>query len=99
MGLVVGDPGALGAIRMNWRTADPELLAALKDAVLADGTEREFLAFLNTLEPDEALDAGGAEDRPGRTAGGGFRGATSGWRTTGRYRWRCRTGSSRRRTP
>jgi pimeloyl-ACP methyl ester carboxylesterase len=63
MGLVVGDPGALGAIRMNWRTADPELLAALKDAVLADGTEREFLAFLNTLEPDEALDAGGAEDR------------------------------------
>jgi hypothetical protein len=63
MGLLAGNPVELGAVRMNWRTADPELLAALKTAVLADGTDREFLAYLNTLEPDEALDAGGPADR------------------------------------
>ena len=58
--VVVGDPAALGAIRMNWRTADPDHLAALKTAMLADGTDEEFRAFLNTLEPDEILDAGGS---------------------------------------
>ncbi|MBP2336905.1 alpha/beta hydrolase [Saccharothrix coeruleofusca] len=62
-GVLVGDPAELGALRMNWRTADPELLAALKTAMLADGTEREFLAYLNTLEPDESMDAGTAHDR------------------------------------
>ncbi|HKS44344.1 MAG TPA: alpha/beta fold hydrolase [Amycolatopsis sp.] len=55
-GVVAADPAALGALRMNWGTADPELLAALKTALLADGTTSEFLAFLNTLEPDEILD-------------------------------------------
>ncbi len=63
MGLLVGDPAALGAIRMNWRTADPGLLAALREAMLADGSEDEFHSFLNTLEPDESLDAGGPDDR------------------------------------
>lgn len=62
-GVLVGDPAELGALRMNWRTADPELLAALKNAMLADGTDQEFLAYLNTLEPDESLDAGTADDR------------------------------------
>ncbi len=57
-GVVVADPAALGALRMNWRTADPTLLAALKTAMLEDGTEQEFFAYLNTLEPDESLDAG-----------------------------------------
>ncbi|ANN21581.1 esterase [Amycolatopsis orientalis] len=57
-GVVVADPAAIGALRMNWRTADPELLAALKTAMLEDGTEQEFFAYLNTLEPDESLDAG-----------------------------------------
>ncbi|MFD7654502.1 alpha/beta hydrolase [Actinosynnema sp. NPDC059797] len=57
-GVLVGDPAELGALRMNWRTADPALLAALRTAVHADGTEAEFLAVLNTLEPDEGLDAG-----------------------------------------
>ncbi|MGI5212913.1 alpha/beta hydrolase [Plantactinospora sp. CA-290183] len=60
---LVGDPAQLGALRLNWRTADPDLLAALKTAMLADGTDQEFLAYLNTLEPDESLDAGGAGDR------------------------------------
>lgn len=40
------------------------VLATLRRALLADGTEAEFLAFLNTLEPDEILDAGG-EEKPG----------------------------------
>lgn len=50
----VGDPAELGAFRMNWRTAHPETLAALRTAMFADGTESEFLAFLNTLEPDDS---------------------------------------------
>jgi hypothetical protein len=45
-------------LRFNWRTADPELLATLREATLADGTDDEFHGFLNTLEPDESLDAG-----------------------------------------
>ena len=35
---------ALGALRLNWRTADPATLAALKTAMHADGTDAEFLA-------------------------------------------------------
>ncbi|OXM48359.1 alpha/beta hydrolase [Amycolatopsis thailandensis] len=57
-GVVLADPAALGALRMNWRTADPALLAALKIAILDDGTDQEFFAYLNTLEPDESLDVG-----------------------------------------
>ncbi|MFC3450966.1 alpha/beta fold hydrolase [Amycolatopsis speibonae] len=57
-GVVVANPAELGALRMNWRTADPTLLAALKTAMLEDGTEQEFFAYLNTLEPDETLDVG-----------------------------------------
>ncbi|MCC8247718.1 alpha/beta hydrolase [Saccharothrix luteola] len=57
-GLIAANPAELGVLRMNWRTADPELLAKLKAAMLADGTDAEFLAALNTLEPDESLDGG-----------------------------------------
>lgn len=59
--LLAADPAQSGVLRMNWRTADPALLATLKTAMLADGTDAEFLAALNTLEPDEGLDGG--EDR------------------------------------
>lgn len=62
-GALVGNPAELGAIRFNYRTADPELLAVLREALFADGDEAEFLAFLNTLESDENLDVGGADDR------------------------------------
>ncbi|SFI99793.1 alpha/beta fold hydrolase [Amycolatopsis sacchari] len=62
-GVLAADPAELGALRMNWRTADPELLTALKNAVLADGTEDEFLAYLNTLEPDEILDSSHSQAR------------------------------------
>ncbi|ROP36505.1 alpha/beta hydrolase [Saccharothrix texasensis] len=57
-GLLAGNPAELGVLRMNWRTADPALLAKLKTAMFADGTDAEFLAALNTLEPDESLDGG-----------------------------------------
>lgn len=74
--VLVGDPGELGVLRMNWRTADPQLLGTLKTALLADGTDEEFLAYLNTLEPEESLDVGssvhpthGGQVHPDRAAG------------------------------
>ncbi|MFJ9381397.1 alpha/beta fold hydrolase [Streptomyces sp. NPDC101455] len=53
--LNVGDPAELGVGRANYRTADPTLLAALKAAIMADGTDEQFRAFLNILQPDESL--------------------------------------------
>lgn len=61
-GVLAADPAELGAIRMNWRTADPSLLAAVKRSMLAEGTDDEFLMFLSTLQPDDSLDVGGPED-------------------------------------
>ncbi|MFJ8596900.1 alpha/beta hydrolase [Streptomyces sp. NPDC093598] len=58
-----GNPAELGLLRVNFRTADPDALAALKAAFLADGTDEEFLTFLNTFQPDENLDAGTSADR------------------------------------
>ncbi len=55
MGIVTADPAAVGAIRLNWRTADPEMLDALQEAVLADGTRAELLAFLHHQDPDESI--------------------------------------------
>ncbi|TGN79777.1 alpha/beta fold hydrolase [Streptomyces bauhiniae] len=60
---LVGNPAELGLLRVNFRTADPEALAALKAAFLADGTDDEFLVFLNTFQPDENLDTGTPADR------------------------------------
>lgn len=60
---MVGNPAELGLIRSNFRTADPDLLAVYKAAFLADGTDEEFLTFLNTFQPDENLDAGTSDDR------------------------------------
>ncbi|GAA4920015.1 alpha/beta hydrolase family protein [Stackebrandtia albiflava] len=53
--LNVGDPGVLGVGRANYRTSDPGLISALKAAIMADGTDAQFLAFLNILQPDESL--------------------------------------------
>ncbi|GAA5032739.1 alpha/beta fold hydrolase [Actinopolymorpha pittospori] len=71
LGAVVGDPAVLGVIRSNWRTADRGFLARARDALMADATEPEFLAVLNTLQPDEGLtisvaDARGEADTWGR---------------------------------
>ncbi|GAA1671308.1 alpha/beta hydrolase [Glycomyces endophyticus] len=62
-GVAAANPARLGAVRMNWRTADPALLGALKESMLADGTDDEFRVLLSTLTPDESRDAGGPEDR------------------------------------
>lgn len=53
--LNVGDPAVLGVGRANYRTADPELLTAMKAAVAADITDEQFRAFLNILQPDESI--------------------------------------------
>jgi pimeloyl-ACP methyl ester carboxylesterase len=63
VGVAAANPARLGAVRMNWRTSDPTLLAALKESMLADGSDDEFRVFLSTLTPDESLDAGGPDDR------------------------------------
>lgn len=60
---VAGDPAALGLLRVNFRTASEDALAAFKAAFLADGTDAEFLTFLNTFQPDENLDVGTSADR------------------------------------
>lgn len=60
---MVGSPAELGLLRANFRTADPGVLAAFKAAFLADGTDEEFMVFLNTFQPDESLDAGTPDDR------------------------------------
>ncbi|WHT18746.1 alpha/beta hydrolase [Crossiella sp. CA-258035] len=52
--VLAADPMTAGVIRMNWRTADPEALAAVQEAMFAEGTQAEFLAALNTLDPDES---------------------------------------------
>ncbi|MGM1058621.1 alpha/beta hydrolase [Saccharothrix sp. Mg75] len=57
-GVLAAAPAALGALRLNWRTSDPALLAALTTALHADGTESEVLVSLGLLEPDEGLDVG-----------------------------------------
>ncbi|MEU6275652.1 alpha/beta hydrolase [Streptomyces populi] len=60
---MVGNPAELGLLRSNFRTADPGVLAAFKAAFLADGTDEEFMVFLNTFQPDENLDVGSPDDR------------------------------------
>lgn len=63
--LNVGDPAVLGVGRANYRTADPELLTAMKAAIAADVTDEQFRAFLNILQPDESI-AVMTGDAPGR---------------------------------
>ncbi|MFB7368409.1 alpha/beta fold hydrolase [Streptomyces sp. NPDC056222] len=60
---MVGNPAELGLLRSNFRTADPGVLSAFKAAFLADGTDDEFMVFLNTFQPDENLDVGTPDDR------------------------------------
>ncbi|WP_367048120.1 alpha/beta fold hydrolase [Streptomyces sp. Je 1-332] len=60
---LVGNPAELGLLRVNFRTAAPETIAAMKQAFAADLTDEEFLTFLNTFQPDENLDVGTSADR------------------------------------
>ncbi|GAA3679190.1 alpha/beta hydrolase [Nonomuraea antimicrobica] len=67
---IVGDPAKIGAVRINWRTADPKFLAAAKAAFMAEASEGEFLAMLNTLLPDESLQVSAADARGRKDAWG-----------------------------
>ncbi|MFJ9620907.1 alpha/beta fold hydrolase [Streptomyces sp. NPDC101181] len=60
---VAGNPAELGLLRTNFRTADPDVLAAFRHAFAADLTDDEFRVFLNLFQPDENLDAGTSADR------------------------------------
>ncbi len=51
----LADPARTGAIRLNWRTGDPDVLDRLQAAVLADGTRTELVAYLHHQEPDETI--------------------------------------------
>jgi pimeloyl-ACP methyl ester carboxylesterase len=53
--IAVANPADIAAIRLNWRTADPAHLDVLQQALLADGTRDELVAYLHTQEPDETL--------------------------------------------
>ncbi|AFU04687.1 alpha/beta hydrolase [Nocardia brasiliensis] len=50
----LGDPQQTGVTRTNWRSADPEFLAAAKAALADDYDDAAFRAALNAMEPDEA---------------------------------------------
>ncbi|MET7797878.1 alpha/beta fold hydrolase [Streptomyces decoyicus] len=67
---VVGNPAELGLLRTNFRTADPAVLAAFRQAFAADLTDDEFRTFLNTFQPDENLDVGTSTDRAQATTWG-----------------------------
>lgn len=60
---LVGNPAELGLLRVNFRTAAPKMLAAMKQAFAADLTDDEFRTFLNTFQSDENLDLGTSADR------------------------------------
>jgi hypothetical protein len=68
---LASDPGQLGLLRCNFRQADPEVLDGLKALFCADVSDDEFRIFLNSLQPDENLDAGGAPNTGRRRARGG----------------------------
>jgi pimeloyl-ACP methyl ester carboxylesterase len=70
LGFVAADPSVIGAVRFNWRTADPKLLTAAKAAFLAEATDAEFYAFLNTMAPDDLLTKGATPARGDRTRWG-----------------------------
>jgi pimeloyl-ACP methyl ester carboxylesterase len=67
----LADPAVIGGTRTNWRTADPAVLDLLHGALQAGSPDDEFLAMLNTMQPDESAqvpldDARGHADTWGR---------------------------------
>jgi pimeloyl-ACP methyl ester carboxylesterase len=57
-GVVAADPAVIGAVRANYRTADPQALASLKEVLMTDASDAEFYAMLAHLQPDESLTVG-----------------------------------------
>jgi pimeloyl-ACP methyl ester carboxylesterase len=75
LGFAAADPSMIGAVRFNWRTADRALLTKAKEPFLAEATDAEFSAFLNSMAPDDLLGKGatparGHHDRWGRVPRG-----------------------------
>ncbi|MCX4524554.1 MULTISPECIES: alpha/beta fold hydrolase [unclassified Streptomyces] len=60
---VVQTAPELGVNRINWRSNDPALLDAAREALAADYPEHEIRALLNILEPDEAASISPADSR------------------------------------
>ena len=56
--LVVADPAVIGAVRANYRTADRDALAKLKETLMAGASDAEFYSMLAYLQPDESLTVG-----------------------------------------
>jgi pimeloyl-ACP methyl ester carboxylesterase len=56
--VVVADPAVIGAVRANYRTADPDALAKLKETFMAGASDAEFHSMLAYLQPDESLTVG-----------------------------------------
>lgn len=52
---LISAPLTVGALRVNWRSADPVFLGKLRTAYLADGTDAQLRALIGTLQPDESL--------------------------------------------
>lgn len=67
---VVADPRVVGGVRINWRTADPQFLANARRALVAEGSEGEFLELLNGLTPDESPQLSAADARGHRSTWG-----------------------------
>jgi pimeloyl-ACP methyl ester carboxylesterase len=68
---LAGDPATLGVARVNWRTADPDLIAGIKQCLADDFTDEAMHNLLNHFQPDEPIaipnsDARGHADTWGR---------------------------------
>jgi pimeloyl-ACP methyl ester carboxylesterase len=59
----VGNPAELGVTRINWRSGDPDTLAAFRAALAEDHTDARFRAVLNSLQPDEPAALWGTDAR------------------------------------
>ncbi|MDX3005218.1 alpha/beta fold hydrolase [Kribbella solani] len=68
---LAGDPAVLGVARVNWRTADPDMIAGIKECLAADFSDEAMHNLLNHFQPDEPAaiplaDARGHADTWGR---------------------------------
>ncbi|GAA2140609.1 alpha/beta fold hydrolase [Glycomyces algeriensis] len=60
---VAGDPAELGVARVNWRTADQDLLDGIRECLAARFTDEELTRTLNLFQPDESVAIPMAETR------------------------------------